>query len=119
MEMTLRKDQAGRVRFSDEMIGFHVIGGGDEIGKIDHACFDGLWATVAVGRLNKTRYAIPHWAVSVVDPESESVLIGYAKEDVIESPEYDAGVGMAGEYREEVGAYYRDVHGGAKTLKIA
>lgn len=119
MEMALRTDQAGRVRFSDEMVGFQVIGGSEEIGKIDHACFDGLWATVSVGRLNKTRYAIPHWAVSVVDPESESVLVGFAKEDVLESPEYDDGVGMAGEYREQVGGYYRGVHGRTKTLKIA
>jgi hypothetical protein len=119
MEMALRKDQAGRVRFSDDMVGFQLIGGGDEIGKIDHACFDGLWATVGVGRLSKTRYAVPHWAVSVVDPESESVLIGFAKEDVLESPEYDAGVGMAGEYREKVADHYREVHGRTKTLKIA
>ena len=119
MEMNLRRDRAGRVRFSDEMVGFQLIGGGDEIGKVDHACYDGMWATVAVGRLSKTRYAVPHWAITVVDPENEHVLVGFGKDDVLESPEYDTGVGMDDPYRELVSSYYRDVHGRTKTLKIA
>jgi len=107
METRLRTDSAGRVRFSDDMVGFQLIGDGEEIGKIDHASYDGSWATVAVGRLRKARYAVPAWTIDDVDPGTEIVAIGVAKDDVLESPEYESGVGLAEGYQERVNAHYR------------
>ncbi len=93
MEMNLRKDADGRVRFGDEMVGFQLVGRGDEIGKVDHASFDGLWATVAVGRISKSRYAIPPGR-SGRDPENAQSSDRFTKDDVLESPEYDTGLGF-------------------------
>ena len=50
---------------------------------------------MAVGRLRKARYAIPAWTIDEVDPGTEIVAIGVAKDDVLESPAYESGVGLA------------------------
>jgi hypothetical protein len=117
METSLRKENGHHVRFTDEMVGFQLIGGGDEIGKLDHASFDGSWATVAVGLLNKTRYAVPAWAITVIDAENETVIIGFGRDDVLESPAYDNGVGLDMDYRDAVADHYREVHGRNVPLK--
>lgn len=109
MEIRLRTDSAGRIRFSDDMVGFQVVGDGEEIGKIDHASYDGSWATIAVGRMRKSRHAVPAWAIDEVDPQTEIVEIGFAKDEVLESPEYEAGVGFADGYEESVNAHYREL----------
>src|SRR5262245_36438553 len=95
MEIRLRTDSSGRLRFSDDMVGFQVVGDGEEIGKIDRASYDGEWATVSVGRFRKSRHAVPSWAIADVEPDKEAVVIQLAKDDVLESPEYEAGVGFA------------------------
>ncbi len=115
----MRKDSEGNPRFSDDLVGYQLVGGGDEIGKIDHASFDGSWATVTVGRLSKSRYAVPAWAIETVEPQSEIVEVAFAKDDVLDSPEYESGVGFDDAYKENVSAHYRGLDEDAQLKKIA
>ncbi len=119
MEMNLRKDSNGQVRFSDDLVGYQLVGGGEDIGKIDHASFDGNWATVTVGRISKSRYAIPAWAIEAADTNAQIVEIAFTKDEVLESPEYDNGVGFDDSYEERVDAYYRKFEGETELRQTA
>ena len=101
--------------YGDESIGdvdlsgysVEAVDGG--IGKIDEATYETGSAYVVVDTgpwiLGK-KVLLPAGVITRVDPESETVLVRATKDEIKNSPEYDADVIIDESYRSRVGGYY-------------
>jgi hypothetical protein len=93
-----------RVAVNDTLVGFTVVSGDDDIGKIDHVNFTGTCLSVQTGGLfKKARHLIPASAIRSIDLDAETIDIALSGEQVVEAPEYDehAGIDEACEKRVE------------------
>jgi hypothetical protein len=94
---------------SDNLVGYEVeaIDGG--IGKIDESSNDVGASFVVVDTgpwIFGTKVVLPAGVISRVDAINEKVYVNRTKDQIKDSPEYDADTYRDEPYRSELGAYY-------------
>ena len=94
---------------ADEMVGYDVDGRDGRIGKVERVSYEGTCVFVSTGRLLSKKYVIPAGSVERIDTESKTVVVDLSKEEVENSPEYDANVGFDDDCEANTGAYYSDL----------
>jgi hypothetical protein len=78
------------VAVNDTLVGFTVVSGGDDIGKIDHVNYTGTCLSIQTGGLlNKTRHLIPATAIRSVDLDDETIHVTMTAEEIEQAPAYD------------------------------
>jgi len=102
----------GGMRVTDDVIGYDVEGRGERLGRVDRVSYDGTWAVVSTGRLRGKTYAVPAREIRLVDPESEAILVDISRQELEESPRYDAHDGFDDGYEEALRSYYGSLRAG-------
>jgi hypothetical protein len=79
-----------RIPVDDTLVGFTVVNGGDDVGKVDHVNYTGTCLSIqAGGLLKKTRHLIPTTAVRSVDLDDETIDVTMTAEEIGQAPQYD------------------------------
>jgi hypothetical protein len=94
---------------SDNLIGYEVEAVDGGIGKIDEASNDVGASFVVVDTgpwIFGKKVVLPAGVISRVDAVDEKVFVNRTKEQIKNSPEYDADTYRDEAYRSELGAYY-------------
>ena len=93
----------------DEIVGFDVEAREGTLGKVDHVTYEKTCVVITTSRLFGKRYVVPASSVEQVDLDTQTVLVDLSKEEVENSPEYDAKLGFNDDCESQTGAYYADV----------
>jgi hypothetical protein len=104
--------KAGGIRLTDEVVGYDVEGRDEQLGRVERVSYDGTWALVTTGRLRGKTYAVPAAEIRLVDAESEAILMDVSKDELCESPRYDAHRGFDDGYEEALRSYYGSLRAG-------
>ena len=99
------------VAVDDTLVGFTVVSGGDDIGKIDHVNYTGTCLSIETGGLFKTaRHLIPATAIRSIDLDDETVHVNMTGEEVEQAPVYpDDERGIDDETESLVEQYYESL----------
>jgi len=92
-----------------EVDGFRVEAADGHIGKVDEATYDvgSSYVVVDTGPwILGRKVLIPAGAVEAIDLDEATVKVGLTKDQIKDSPEYDAETFRSDEYRTSVGDYY-------------
>jgi hypothetical protein len=92
-----------------DLIGYSVEATDGSIGKIDDATNEvgASYIVVDTGPwIFGKRVLLPAGVIDRVDPDSETVYVNRAKDEIKDSPEWDDERGVDETYRSEVGSYY-------------
>jgi hypothetical protein len=94
-----------------DVTGYSIEATDGGIGKVDEATYEvgGSYLVVDTGPwIFGKKVLLPAGVVDRVDPESETVYVSRAKEEIKNAPEYDEQRGFADEdYRSRLGEHYR------------
>ena len=75
------------VAVNDTLVGFTVVSGGDDIGKIDHVNYTGTCLSIETGPLHKkTRHLIPPTAIRSIDLDDETIHVTMTADEVEQAP---------------------------------
>ena len=99
------------VAVNDTLVGFTVMSGDDEIGKIDHVNYTGTCLSIQTGPLLKTTtHLIPATAIRSIDLDDETIHVTITAEEVEQAPapEYNDD-GIDGETEALVEQYYKSL----------
>jgi hypothetical protein len=96
------------VAVNDTLVGFTVMSGGDDIGKIDHVNYTGTCLSIETGGLfKKGRHLIPPTAIRSIDLDDETIHVAMTAEEVEQAPVYpDDERGIDDETESLVEQYY-------------
>ena len=89
--------------------GYTVEARDGEIGKVDkHSNEPGSsYLVIDTGPwIFGKKVVLPAGVVERVDPDTETVFVNVAKDDVKNAPEYDEALGVTEDYRTTLGTYY-------------
>ena len=84
-----------------------------DIGKVDDATYESGTAGLVVDTgpwIFGRKVLLPAGVVERVDHEDEKVYVDRTKDQIKESPEYDADTGVVDDYRTRLGGYYDDTY---------
>jgi hypothetical protein len=107
------RESTGISNRQDDLAGFKVHAVDGDIGKIDAATRDvgGGYVVVDTGPwIFGRKVLLPAGVVERVDHDDEKVYVDRTKDQIKESPEYDADAGVDDDYRTRVGGYYDDTY---------
>lgn len=107
----VRTSSGEEVAVNDTLVGFTVVSGGDDIGKIDHVNYTGTCLSIQMGGLlNKTRHLIPATAIRSVDLDDETIHVTMNSDEVEQAPVYpDDDRGIDDETESLVEQYYKSL----------
>ena len=105
----VRTSSGQGVAVDDTLVGFTVMSGDDDIGKIDHVNYTGTCLSIQTGGLlSKTRHLIPATAIRSVDLDDETMHVTMTAEEVEQAPAYDEH-GIDDETESLVERYYESL----------
>jgi hypothetical protein len=105
--------EVGEARGSHDLSGYTVEAADGRIGKIDQATYDTGDAHVVVDTgpwIFGRKVLIPAGAINHVDPDEQIVYVDRTKDQIKHAPEYDEVKAAESDYREHIGAYYRETY---------
>jgi hypothetical protein len=100
-----------------DLVGYHVEATDGRIGKIDEASHatDASFLVVDTGPwIFGRKVMIPAGNVTHIDHTDRNVYVDRTKDQVKESPEFDADMYTEAAYRDKLGGYYDDTYRGPR-----
>ena len=94
---------------SKDLIGFRVEAADGHIGKVDEASYDVGSSHLVVDTgpwIFGKKVLLPAGIIENVDRENKQVYVGRSKDEIKNSPPFDAVMYREPEYRGEIGNYY-------------
>jgi len=107
------RETAGYTEGTD-LTGYKIAAVDGDIGKVDDATYESGTAGLVVDTgpwIFGRKVLLPAGVVERVDHEDEKVYVDRTKDQIKESPEYDADTGVVDDdYRTRLGGYYDDTY---------
>jgi len=94
-----------------DLTGFKVEATDGSIGKVDESTHDagGSFIVVDTGPLIfGKKVLIPAGLISDIDPDTETVFVAAAKDEIKDAPEFDEELYREQSYRDKLSGYYRN-----------
>jgi PRC-barrel domain len=106
------RETAGYTKGTD-LIGYKIAAVDGDIGKVDDATYESGTAGLVVDTgpwIFGRKVLLPAGVVERVDHDDEKIYVDRTKDQIKESPEYNADTGVDDDYRTRLGGYYDDTY---------